>query len=48
MAGTLWFVHASQGFFIFAGKNGYEYALFLLGATMAQVLLGPGAFTLKK
>ncbi len=48
MAGALWFVHASQGFFIFAGKNGYEYALFLLSATMAQVLLGPGAFTLKK
>ena len=48
MAGAIWFVHAGQGFFIFAGKNGYEYALFLLGATVAQVLLGPGAFTLKK
>src|SRR5712692_7515965 len=48
MASALWFVHASQGFLIFAGKNGYEYALFLLGATIAQVLLGPGAFTLKK
>ena len=48
MAGAIWFVHASQGFFIFAGKDGYEYALFILGATVAQVLLGPGAFTLKK
>src|SRR2546428_6719939 len=48
MAGALWFVHASQGFFIFAGKNGYEYPLFVLGATVAQILLGPGAFTLKK
>ena len=48
MAGAIWFVHASQGFFIFAGKSGYEYPLFLLGATVAQVLLGPGAFTLKK
>jgi putative oxidoreductase len=48
LAVAIWFDHASQGFFIFAGKNGYEYAVFLLGATMAQVLLGPGAFTLKK
>src|SRR5713226_3898792 len=48
MAAAIWFVHTSQGFFIFAGKNGYEYPLVLLGATMAQVLLGPGAFTLKK
>ena len=48
MAGAVWFVHSSQGFFVFAGKNGYEFALFVLGATVAQVLLGPGAFTLKK
>ena len=48
MASALWFVHSSQGFFIFAGKNGYEYPLFVLGATVAQILLGPGAFTLKK
>ena len=48
MAGAVWFVHSSQGFFVFAGKNGYEYALFVLGATMAQALLGPGAFTLKR
>ena len=48
MAGAIWFVHSSQGFFIFAGKNGYEYPLFVLGATVAQILLGPGAFTLKK
>ena len=48
MAGALWFVHLSQGFFIFDGKNGYEYVLLLLGATIAQVLMGAGAFTLKK
>jgi len=48
MAGALWFVHLPQGFFIFGGKNGYEYVLLLLGATIAQALLGPGAFTLKK
>jgi putative oxidoreductase len=48
LAGALWFVHLSQGFFIFGGKNGYEYVLFLLGATVAQALLGAGAFTLKR
>ena len=48
MAGALWFVHLPQGFFIFGGKNGYEYVLFLLGATIAQALLGAGAFTFKK
>jgi putative oxidoreductase len=48
LAGALWFVHLPQGFFILGGKNGYEYVLFLLGATIAQALLGAGAFTLKK
>jgi putative oxidoreductase len=48
MAGALWFVHLQQGFFIFGGKFGYEYVLVLLGATIAQALLGAGAFTLKK
>ena len=48
MAGALWYVHLSQGFFIFGSKSGYEYVLFLVGATVAQALLGPGAFTLKK
>ena len=48
MAGALWFVHLQQGFFIAGNKTGYEYVLVLLGATIAQALLGPGAFTLKK
>jgi len=48
MAGALWFVHLQEGFFIFGSKNGYEYVLLLLGATLAQALLGAGAFTLKK
>ena len=48
MAGALWFVHLQKGFFILGDQNGYEYVLFLLGATIAQALLGPGAFTLKK
>jgi len=47
MAGALFFVHAKQGFFM--GKDGgYEFALVVLGATIAQALLGAGAFTLKK
>ena len=48
MAGALWLVHLKQGFFIVDGRIGYEYALVLLGATVAQALLGAGAFTLKK
>jgi len=48
MVGALWFVHLQQGFFILGNKNGYEYVLVLLGATIAQALLGAGAFTLKK
>jgi putative oxidoreductase len=48
MVGALWFVHLQQGFFILGNKNGYEYVLVLLGATIAQALLGPGAFTLRK
>ncbi len=48
MACALWFVHLQQGFFILGGKSGYEYVLVVLGATIAQVLLGAGAFTLRK
>jgi len=48
MAGALWFAHLQQGFFIVGNRFGYEYVLVVLGATVAQALLGPGAFTLKK
>ena len=48
MAGALWFVHLKQGFFILSGKSGFEYVFVVLGATIAQALLGAGAFTLKK
>ena len=48
VAGALWFVNLQQGFFILGAKIGYEYVLLLLGATIAQALLGAGAFTLKK
>ena len=47
MAGAVFAVHLKQGFFM--GKDGgYEYALLVLGATIAQALLGAGAFTLRK
>jgi putative oxidoreductase len=47
MAGAIFFVHVKQGFFM--GKDGgYEYALLVLGATIAQALLGAGAFTFRK
>jgi putative oxidoreductase len=48
MAGALWFVHLKQGFFVLSGKSGFEYVFVVLGATIAQALLGAGAFTLKK
>jgi len=47
MAGALFFVHMKQGFFMAKG-GGYEYALLVLGATIAQAFLGSGAFTLRK
>ncbi len=47
MAGALVFVHLHQGFFMNKG-GGYEYSLLVLGATIAQALLGAGAFTLRK
>jgi putative oxidoreductase len=48
MAAALWLVHLQQGFFVLSGKSGYEYVLVMLGATIAQALLGAGAFTLKR
>jgi len=48
MAAAVWFVHLRQGFFVLDGKSGYEYVLVMLGATIAQALLGAGAFTLKR
>ena len=47
MAGAIFFVHLKQGFFM-DNASGYEYTLLVLGATIAQALLGAGAFTLRK
>jgi putative oxidoreductase len=55
MLGALVFVHLSQGYFIkgvLVNNNpqgaGYEYVLFLVGATLAQVLLGGGALVVTR
>ncbi len=46
MLGALLFVHLKNGFWVF--KNGYEYVLVLLVATVAVALIGGGALTLKR
>ena len=55
MLGALVFVHLSQGYFIKAvlvnntpQPAGYEYVLVLVGATLAQVLLGGGALAVSR
>jgi putative oxidoreductase len=47
IAGALFVVDLKHGFFM-GKQGGYEYALLLLGATIAQAFLGAGAFTLRK
>ncbi len=39
MLGAIWFVHLPAGFFL---PNGYEFAVTLLGAMLALLLIGPG------
>lgn len=55
MLGALVFVHLSQGYFlkgVLAGNApqaaGYEYVLLIVGATLAQVLLGGGALAITR
>lgn len=47
MAGALFIVHLKQGFFM-GKEGGYEYAMLVLGATIAQAFLGAGAFTFRR
>jgi putative oxidoreductase len=47
MAAALLMVHLKQGFFM-SRDGGFEYSMLVLGATIAQALLGPGAFTLRR
>jgi putative oxidoreductase len=55
MLGALVFVHLSQGYFlkgVLVGTApqaaGYEYVLLIVGATLAQVLLGGGALAITR
>ena len=55
MLGALVFVHLKQGYFlkgVLAGTTpqaaGYEYVLLIVGATLAQVLLGGGALAITR
>ena len=46
LAGAILFVHASKGWVFTAPGGGWEYPAFLLVASIAQALLGDGAFAL--
>jgi putative oxidoreductase len=46
MLGALLFVHLKNGFWAF--KNGYEYVLVLLVASVALAMIGGGAVTLRR
>jgi putative oxidoreductase len=55
MLGALVFVHLNQGYFVRGVLEGgrpqaagFEYVLVLVGATIAQALLGGGALALKR
>ena len=55
MLGALVFVHLSQGYFLKGVQvgnapqaAGYEYVLLIVGATLAQVLLGGGALAITR
>jgi putative oxidoreductase len=47
MAGAFFLVHLREGFFMGA-RGGYEFALLVLAATLAQVFLGAGALALRR
>jgi putative oxidoreductase len=40
-------IHAGNGWVFTSPNGGWEYPVFLLGATLAHLLLGDGAFALK-
>jgi putative oxidoreductase len=47
LAGALW-VHAGNGWVFSSANGGWEYPLYLIVLTAAQVLLGEGAFALSR
>lgn len=48
LAGTIIFVHGSAGWLFSNQGGGWEYPAFLMAASVAQILLGDGAFALRK
>jgi putative oxidoreductase len=48
LAGTIIFVHGSAGWLFSNQGGGWEYPAFLMAASAAQILLGDGAFALRK
>jgi putative oxidoreductase len=47
LAGTIIFVHGSAGWLFSNQGGGWEYPAFLIAASLAQILLGDGAFALR-
>ena len=47
LAGTIVFVHGSAGWLFSNQGGGWEYPAFLISVSIAQVLLGDGAFALR-
>jgi putative oxidoreductase len=47
LIGATW-VHAGNGWLFTAPNGGWEYPLFLVAATVAQALLGDGAFAVSR
>jgi putative oxidoreductase len=45
MLGAIVFVHLSKGFFL---PEGYEFALSLLGSSLAVAIAGPGAYSVDR
>ena len=48
LVGSIVLVHASSGWLFSAEGGGWEYPAFLVAASLAQALLGDGAFALRR
>lgn len=48
LAGSIAFVHGSAGWLFSNQGGGWEYPAFLMAAAIVQILLGDGAFALRK
>jgi len=46
LIGSIIFVHGDKGWLFSSEGGGWEYPLFLIAASVAQILLGPGDYAL--